>query len=193
MTKKAKIIRAAAKLFAEKGFSSTSTSEIAEAAGVAHGTVFYHFKTKEGLLSYLYDSLIDNYLTGQREVSERAENGLDAVEAMLRFHFGFSDKYENEMIVMHRDMPEIVANEQEWFEKKRDNWSKSVSLISEAVRRGQEDGSVTDKMEAESCGRSVKSMMVGVTRMKYLNMIEFHHDFAGTVEFCISALRRKED
>ncbi len=48
--KQIKILRAAVEMFAEKGFSATSTSEIAQRAGVAEGTIFRHYKTKKDLL-----------------------------------------------------------------------------------------------------------------------------------------------
>jgi AcrR family transcriptional regulator len=48
--KQQKILEAALEIFAEKGFSATSTSEIAKKAGVAEGTIFRHYKTKKDLL-----------------------------------------------------------------------------------------------------------------------------------------------
>ncbi|WP_160723767.1 TetR/AcrR family transcriptional regulator [Bacillus sp. USDA818B3_A] len=48
--KQRKILLAAIESFSEKGFASTSTSEIAKKAGVAEGTIFRHYKTKKELL-----------------------------------------------------------------------------------------------------------------------------------------------
>ncbi|WP_018664993.1 TetR/AcrR family transcriptional regulator [Heyndrickxia acidiproducens] len=48
--KKQKIVGTAIKLFAEKGYANTPTSEIAKEAGVAEGTIFRHFGTKDNLL-----------------------------------------------------------------------------------------------------------------------------------------------
>ncbi|MBA4494829.1 TetR/AcrR family transcriptional regulator [Paenactinomyces guangxiensis] len=48
--KQKKILEAAIHIFAEKGFSGSSTSEIAERAGVAEATIFKHYRTKKGLL-----------------------------------------------------------------------------------------------------------------------------------------------
>lgn len=48
--KQQKIILTTIKLFAEKGYANTSTSEIAKAADVAEGTIFRHYGTKENLL-----------------------------------------------------------------------------------------------------------------------------------------------
>ncbi len=50
-----KIINAAKQIFIEKGIISTATAQIAEAAGVAHGTLFLHFSNKEELVLELLD------------------------------------------------------------------------------------------------------------------------------------------
>lgn len=50
---KAKILIAAKKLFSEKGFESTSVDELAEAAQVAKGTIYVHFKNKDEILLVL--------------------------------------------------------------------------------------------------------------------------------------------
>lgn len=48
--KQRRILEASIKLFAEKGFHASSTSEIAKEAGVAEGTIFRHYKTKKDIL-----------------------------------------------------------------------------------------------------------------------------------------------
>lgn len=55
--RKNEILDAADKLFTQKGFDGTSTNEILEAVGIARGTLYYHFKSKEDIM----DSLIDRY------------------------------------------------------------------------------------------------------------------------------------
>ena len=47
------IARAAARLFAERGYDATSVREIVEAAGVAKPTLYYYFRSKEGLAQAL--------------------------------------------------------------------------------------------------------------------------------------------
>lgn len=48
--KQLSILRAAIDVFAEKGFSAAATSEIAQKAGVAEGTIFRYYRTKKDLL-----------------------------------------------------------------------------------------------------------------------------------------------
>lgn len=51
------ILDAADKLFGQKGFDNTSTNDILEKVGIARGTLYYHFKSKEDIM----DALIERY------------------------------------------------------------------------------------------------------------------------------------
>ena len=52
--KKTALLQAALKLFTENGFHGTSTAQISKEAGVATGTLFNYFPTKEDLINGLY-------------------------------------------------------------------------------------------------------------------------------------------
>lgn len=58
--KQSKILIAAIKVFAEKGYSNSSTKEIAEEAGVAEGNIFSRFTNKRGLLQAIIDPVIQS-------------------------------------------------------------------------------------------------------------------------------------
>lgn len=62
ITKRDKILDAAMRLFVEKGIHATATSLIAKEAGVATGTLFHHFPTKEELVHALYHSIYGSLL-----------------------------------------------------------------------------------------------------------------------------------
>lgn len=53
------ILDAADELFFKKGFDSTSTNDILQKVGIARGTLYYHFKSKEDIM----DALIERYNT----------------------------------------------------------------------------------------------------------------------------------
>ena len=54
MDKQKKILASALKLFVENGFHGTPTSKIAKEAGVANGTLFHYYPTKDDLIISLY-------------------------------------------------------------------------------------------------------------------------------------------
>lgn len=53
--KQEKILTAALELFSQEGYTATSTSKVAKAAGVSEGLIFRHFGNKEGLLKALLE------------------------------------------------------------------------------------------------------------------------------------------
>lgn len=57
MDKQKKILESALELFVEYGFHGTPTSKIASNAGVAAGTLFHYFKTKDELVINLYNRI----------------------------------------------------------------------------------------------------------------------------------------
>ena len=67
MTKREIILQTAMSLFIEKGIQSTSTASIAKAANVATGTLFHHFKTKEELITQLYNLIFDSLIAYHKE------------------------------------------------------------------------------------------------------------------------------
>lgn len=57
MNKKEELLKAALHLFTEFGFHATPTSKIAKEAGVANGTLFHYYKTKDELIKALYTDI----------------------------------------------------------------------------------------------------------------------------------------
>lgn len=68
--RKNEILDAAAALFAEKGFDHTSTGEILEAVGIARGTLYHHFKSKEDIMDALIERNTACLLEKAKEIAE---------------------------------------------------------------------------------------------------------------------------
>lgn len=68
--KRERIIEAAAKLFGDKGYHDTTTAEIAESAGVAAGTIYIYFSSKEELLVAVFEEFLGKHM-------ERLQAGVD--------------------------------------------------------------------------------------------------------------------
>src|SRR5262245_52020789 len=66
-TTRARIVGAALELFQRKGFEATTTKAIARKAGIAEGTVFNYFPTKEDIALYFFEREVDNAIAAVRE------------------------------------------------------------------------------------------------------------------------------
>ena len=67
------ILDAAEKLFAAKGFDNTSTGDILDAVGIARGTLYYHFKSKEDILDGVIQRLTDRLMQDAGAIVRRKE------------------------------------------------------------------------------------------------------------------------
>src|SRR5437899_411340 len=56
------IVRAATRLFGERGYPSTSMRDIADAVGILAGSLYSHISSKEALLAQIVDTGLDRYL-----------------------------------------------------------------------------------------------------------------------------------
>ncbi len=67
--RKNEIMDTAAKLFAEKGYDNTSTNDILEAVGIARGTLYHHFKSKEDIMDGMIVRQGEEILTAAKKAA----------------------------------------------------------------------------------------------------------------------------
>ena len=86
--RRAAIVRAAGRLFHEKGYPATTIRDIANAVGMRSGSPFYHFRTKHDMLRAV---VLEGIGTMTEAVARAANSGKPpraTFEAMLRAHLG---------------------------------------------------------------------------------------------------------
>jgi TetR/AcrR family transcriptional repressor of uid operon len=79
------ILKAALPLFAKGGIDGTPVSQIAKAAGVAHGTVFLYFPTKEALAAGVLTEFLGQHLERLQAVLGAPGSPLARIEALVRY------------------------------------------------------------------------------------------------------------
>ena len=90
MSRKDDIIDAAVFLFAKNGYAATPTAAVAQKAGVSEGLIFHHFKNKAGILLAIFRELDNIYVSEIETLTQKATTGLEALLAVVRYHFEFA-------------------------------------------------------------------------------------------------------
>ena len=105
-----KVLRAAVALFLEKGYTRTTTGEIAKAAGIGQSSFFHVFPSKEALLLELVKRMFSGQfaLAGQHS-GEQDPVLLYAVETALQLHIAELTEPLRELYVMAYSLPSIVS------------------------------------------------------------------------------------
>ena len=138
---KRKIFETSMKLFAEKGYDATSIEEITATVGVAKGTLYYHFSSKEEIFNFLVDEgmkLLKNSISIK---TDKMKNSLDKIRAIVLIQIKILFKYENFMT--------IILN-QIWGNDSRNKLCKQyvfeyIHMVEEIVKEGIEKGEIVNK------------------------------------------------
>lgn len=113
------IIDAAEELFSQKGFDGTSTNDILEKVGIARGTLYHHFKSKEDIMDALIERYSVRLLGAAQEIA--ADKSIPVVERIIRVVMalnlsGGSSKEIMEHIhkpqnaLMHQKIEKVIIN-----------------------------------------------------------------------------------
>jgi len=90
-----KILQATLRLFQRRGFDATTTKQIARAAGIAEGTIFNYFRTKEEIALFFFEEEVEHAITAVRANRRLARARLDEkLFALLQYQFEYLAKHE---------------------------------------------------------------------------------------------------
>lgn len=105
--RRTRILEAAARIFAERGFHRTTTKDIAEVADVAEGTIYNYFGTKDDLLLALLDQMDEE--RRHQELYDRAdqEDLRTALENHMRESLVDREQY---FTLLEALLPELITN-----------------------------------------------------------------------------------
>jgi AcrR family transcriptional regulator len=134
-----KLLRAALDLYTTVGFRGTTTPAIAARAGVAEGTIYRHFTSKEHLLNEVYRGA-QKWATGAiREIEEQSP-GLRAPERLQRVARRFFEAAERDPAALR--MLLYNASEKGLDEKSREASREFREGLQQIVASGKSDGLV---------------------------------------------------
>lgn len=190
--KQIKIIQAAVEIFAEKGYSATSTSEIAQKAGVAEGTIFRHYKTKKDLLISIVSPVMAKLVAPfvLRDFHKVLDADYDRYEDFLRAillnRIDFVKKHTRILKIMVHEIP-FHPDLQAQF--KEHVASKVVDRVRRIVTHFQERGQIVD-MPPYTVMRLSGTVMIGYVVARYFLLPDMEWDDAQEIELTIQFIMR---
>jgi TetR/AcrR family fatty acid metabolism transcriptional regulator len=132
-----RIIQAATKIFARKGFYQSKISEIAREAQVADGTIYIYFENKDDILISLFEEQMRVVLDNMVRQISREDDPAKKLEKFALTHL--------ELIEQNQNMAEIIQVEVRQSSKfmkeyKNEKFAEYLDLIRDIIRQGQEEG-----------------------------------------------------
>ena len=105
---KRKVIKAALILFSKQGYDGTSTAQIAETSGMSQATIFKYFKSKDDLLIFIIEPIIEHLLPEYgKDFVDQLQSADDSLEGLL--HFVINNRYN--FLVQNKDAAIILFSQ----------------------------------------------------------------------------------
>jgi len=132
-----RIIEAATRIFARKGFFQAKVSDIAREAGVADGTIYLYFDNKDDILISLFEeqmkAVLDNMISA---LSKEA----DPVKKLHQFALTHLSLIEENKNVAEIIQVELRQSSRFMKEYKNERFAQYLDLIADIIREGQQKG-----------------------------------------------------
>lgn len=142
--KRIRIIMAAERIFAEKGFDSATMSEIAEAAGVAEGTIYTYFNNKKDLLFSLPTERFKSFKEGTEELFE-IKDTVRKLRRFIRYHFAIFLTNRNFLKTFLLD---IKLNRQFYESPAYKEYLDYMKILDEILDEGKKKGVFRDSVNS---------------------------------------------
>jgi TetR/AcrR family transcriptional regulator, fatty acid metabolism regulator protein len=148
--KREAILRAAIKVFAQKGYFSSKVADIAGEAGIADGTVYLYFKSKDEILHSIFDRAMEEFIAeGKRELENIADIK-DKLRRIATLHL--------EKLGADRDLAIVFQVELRGSTKFMEEFSAAgfagyLDIIRETFAEGQKQGLFRNDLKPIVCAK----------------------------------------
>jgi TetR/AcrR family fatty acid metabolism transcriptional regulator len=150
--KRERILDAAVRVFAEKGFYGAKVSEIAREAGVADGTIYLYFKSKDDLLISLFEDRMAQINGALREKLGQEPNALGKLRKFIEMHL--------DLVETRRELVEVLTVELRQSSKfmreyKNPKFGEFLKILAGVIDEGQRSGELRDGISPTLAARAI--------------------------------------
>ena len=140
------ILRAAISVFAHNGYFNSKVADIAREAGVADGTVYLYFKSKEEILHSIFDRSVDEAVAEAKKLIESTADPREKLRQIAMLHL--------ERLGADRDLAVVFQVELRGSTKFMEEFSKAgfaeyLALIRSTFEEGQQAGVFRSELNAK--------------------------------------------
>ncbi len=151
-----RILDAAETVFADFGFYHAKVSDIAKQAGVADGTIYLYFKSKDDLLISLFESRMTRVCEAMHAAVSSTDSSSRKLQTFVQTHL--------EMVNEHPSLAEVLTVElrqSSKFMKEHSNpkFAEYLKILATLIHEGQEAGEFDSSVPAPLAARAIFGMV----------------------------------
>ena len=150
--KRARILDAAVRVFAERGFFGATVAGIARAAGVADGTIYLYFKSKDDVLLRLFDEKMTDLLAEAKAAAAQEGSAPARLSRLVQLHLALVEKDPGLAQVL---IVELRQSAQFPKAEGRQKLAAYLDVFGQIVRDGQDAADFDPAISAQTAKRAI--------------------------------------
>ncbi len=135
------VVATAAELFAERGYDSTSISELTEATGLAAGGLYHYIEGKDDLLIAICDELLEPLLEQAQKIVAADAPPVEQLRELVAAWVAHVVEHRHHMLVFTQER-QAIEREPRW-RRVRSQRQAFEKTLDDVLARGEADGSMT--------------------------------------------------
>ena len=178
---KRKIFETSMKLFAEKGYEATSIEEITATVGVAKGTLYYHFSSKEEIFNFLIEEgmkLLQNSIDIK---TAKYDNYIDKLKAVILIQIKIVMKYEDLITILLSQFWGNETRNQKCQKHIYDYIDKIENIVKEGIEKKEIKEGDPKVIASEIYGLICSALVYKLRNEKEFDIMHLYKEFENTV------------
>lgn len=178
---KRKIFEASLRLFSEKGYDATSIEEITATVGVAKGTLYYHFSSKEEIFNFLIEEGIKLLQNSIDIKTAKLDNYIDKLKAIILIEIKIVVKYENFITILLSQFYGKEARNQKCQKLIYEYINKIEQIVENGMKNKQIKQGDPKAIASEIYGLIASSLVYKLKNNEDINVIKLYREYENTV------------
>ena len=185
---KRKIFETSMKLFAEKGYDATSIKEIKTKVEMAKGTLYYHFSSKEEIFNFLIEEGIKLLQNSIDIKTEKLENYIDKIKAIVLIEIKIVNKYENFITILLSQFYGKEARNKMCQKHVFEYIGKIEKIVQEGIEKGEIKDGDTRAIASEIYGLICSTLVYKKREGENKDIMKVYHEYENTI---VNGLKNK--
>ncbi|GLW66488.1 TetR family transcriptional regulator [Actinomadura rubrobrunea] len=137
--RRAELLATAAEVFASQGYAATTVRQIADAAGILGGSLYYHFDSKESMVDEILSTFLNEMWAAYDRVLAAGLGARETLEAIVVESFRSIDRHRAAVVIYQNESRYLAAASERFgylldsHRRFKEMW---MSLLERGVREG---------------------------------------------------------
>jgi AcrR family transcriptional regulator len=158
---KSRLIAAAVQVFHDKGYEQCSVQDVADAAGIVKGTLYYHVRSKEDLLYAIMEEVLQSLVPQLEELSKRPGLAIDKLRQFVHVYVIHIVSNREIMHIFFRDYDSLSDARRQQLAGARDVYDSFMRAV---LRQGQREGNIRPGLDVEVTDLALFGMLNWIGR-----------------------------